>query len=188
MDTTRRRLASVSSCLARMSPRSMRLASETSCWAVSSLTRPISLRYMRTGSVVGTSTLRSSSSAPRRHSSCSLWPSSSSSSSGSRDDLVDHLDALVEQSGVHVLDLLGGEVELGEDLGDVLGGDEAPTAAKLDEPVDFFEVDDPAFRRRGPGQFPPPHPLRWTASVRSGRVISMSVRGCGRPSLSHLVP
>ena len=99
-------------------------------------------------------------------------PSSSSSSSASSAGLVDHLDALVEQSGVHELDLLGGEIELGQHLGDVLGGDEPPPAAELDEPVDFFEVDDPAFRRRGPGQLPPPCPVRLDdAGLRAGRVV-----------------
>ena len=46
--------------LAAMSRRSMRLASETSCSAVSSGTLPISLRYMRTGSLLALFTERSS--------------------------------------------------------------------------------------------------------------------------------
>src|SRR5680860_810959 len=54
METTRRRFASVSACLALISPRSSRLARDTSCLAVRRLTRPISLRYMRTGSLVDT--------------------------------------------------------------------------------------------------------------------------------------
>jgi len=46
--------------LASMSLRSMRLASDTSSSAVRSGTLPISLRYMRTGSLVGVLTERSS--------------------------------------------------------------------------------------------------------------------------------
>src|ERR1700736_2297838 len=49
IETTSRRLASVSLCLASSSPASIALASVTSCSALSSATRPISLRYNRTG-------------------------------------------------------------------------------------------------------------------------------------------
>ena len=45
-------------CLADMSPRSMRFASETSCSAVSSGTRPMERRYRRSESRLG-STVRS---------------------------------------------------------------------------------------------------------------------------------
>ena len=58
IETTRRRFASIIWRLARMSPRSMRFASETSCSAVSSSTRPISRRYSRSESRLG-STVRS---------------------------------------------------------------------------------------------------------------------------------
>ena len=50
MLTTRRRFASARRFCASSSPASMRLASATSSSAVSRGTRPISLRYMRTGS------------------------------------------------------------------------------------------------------------------------------------------
>ena len=51
---------------------------------------------------------------------CSPGASSSQLLVGVRARLVDDLDALVEQRRVHELDLLGGEIDLGEDLGDVL--------------------------------------------------------------------
>src|SRR3981081_380141 len=50
METTRRRLASVRRCLASSEPASMALARSTSSAAVRRLTRPISFRYIRTGS------------------------------------------------------------------------------------------------------------------------------------------
>ena len=69
---------------------------------------------------------------------------------------VDHLDALVEQGGVHELDLLGGQVDLGQHLGDVFGRDEAPAPAQLDEPVDFLDIDYPAFGAGVPVNSPLP--------------------------------
>jgi len=59
IETTSRRLASVSLCLALSSPASIALASVTSCSALSSETRPISLRYMRTGSSSETESIAS---------------------------------------------------------------------------------------------------------------------------------
>src|SRR5579864_1898456 len=67
IETTRRRLASVSLCLLSSSPASMALARVTSCSALSKATRPISLRYIRTGSsretesITSTAAIRSSS-------------------------------------------------------------------------------------------------------------------------------
>src|SRR5512133_221795 len=52
IETTRRRLASTISCLARCSPRSIRFASSTSCAAVSRSTLPMSFRKSCSESVV----------------------------------------------------------------------------------------------------------------------------------------
>src|SRR6266568_2478902 len=59
IETTRRRFASVSLCLASSSPASIALARVTSCSALSSATRPISLRYIRTGSSSETESIAS---------------------------------------------------------------------------------------------------------------------------------
>ena len=81
--------------------------------------------------MVGTSTERSNSSTLRRHSG-SAGPFEIEIVVGVERRLVDYLDALVEQRGVHVLDLLGSEVELSEHLGDVLGRHETPATPELD--------------------------------------------------------
>ena len=39
------------------------------------------------------------------------------------------------------LDLLGGQIDFGQDLSDIVGGDEAPAPTQLDEPVDLLDVD-----------------------------------------------
>src|SRR5665648_975120 len=66
IETTRRRLASVSLRLASMSRRSMRLASDTSSSAVRSGTLPISRKYMRTGSLVLDLSVKSTTNDPVR--------------------------------------------------------------------------------------------------------------------------
>ena len=54
IETTNRKLASANSCLATSSPFSIRKAKATSSSAVKRLTRPISFRYIRTGSLIFT--------------------------------------------------------------------------------------------------------------------------------------
>ena len=109
--------------------------------------------------------MRSSSSWPRGHSRLLRAGVELQLLVGVQAGLVDDLDALVEQGGVHELDLLGGEVDLREDLGDVFRRDEATAAAELDEPVDFLDIDYPAFRRRSTGQLTPPESSRCTVRV-----------------------
>ena len=78
MLTTSRRLASVRAFLASSSPCSMSLAYSTSCSARSSATRPISLRYIRTGSSSDTESMASAvatSSSSSSTTSKSLSPS-----------------------------------------------------------------------------------------------------------------
>ena len=42
--------------------------------------------------------------------------------------LVDDVDPLIEESGVDELDLLGGQIDFGQDLSDIVGGDKATAA------------------------------------------------------------
>src|SRR6266542_4144545 len=106
------------------SPASMRMARSTSCAAVRSGTRPISLRYIRTGSYAGA--LEKLLPAPAR--TVGLDPAL----------LVlprdfDNLDAFVPKDLLHVceelLDLLGGELQLGQAVEHILRGDEPSLAA-----------------------------------------------------------
>ncbi len=137
METTRRRLASISfflanwpsrstRCSSRMravragvlpssavaaSPSSIALARMTSCSAVNSGTLPISLRYIRTGSLVG-------------------------AFSANHVELVHHLDdldVLVLQHLVDGVDLVGAGVDGRECVEDVLSGEEAAFLAPCDE-------------------------------------------------------
>ena len=105
--------------LAAMSRRSMRLARETSSAAVSSGTLPISLRYMRTGSLVGVLIERSSAGA------------ASSPSLASAGGLVafDDVDALVGEEQEDVVDLIGRQVDVLQHVSNVLAGQVALFAA-----------------------------------------------------------
>ena len=105
MDTTSRRLASVSLLLASMSPRSMRLASDTSSAAVSSGTLPISVRYMRTGSVLGVLIDRSSAGA-------SSSPAASGASAAGGLVAFEELDALIGEQHEDVLELVGRKLDV----------------------------------------------------------------------------
>ena len=130
--------------LASASPRSMRRASETSCSAVSSETLPISRKYMRTGSLLGDLTERSS-----------LAPGSSSvagSALGRRAaSPLDDVDVEVGEDGVDLLDLLGREFEIVQRRCDVGAVEVAVRLALVDERADLVcleqrEID----RRRSP--------------------------------------
>ena len=117
IDTTRRRFASTMCCLAAMSPRSMRLARETSSSAVSSGTRPMERRYRRSESSDG-STVRSiagffgasSGTAARRASAAA----STLRGLRRRGAAVgaDDVDALLVELAVELGDLLLGDLDL----------------------------------------------------------------------------
>ena len=113
------------------SPSSIALARTTSCSAVRSGTLPISLRYMRTGSLVGALRASSSSRAER-----------ASRANSSALELVDHLDDLdvlvlqVLQDVVHLL----GRRRPGRGPRCLLVGEEAPLLALGDEVSDLVDL------------------------------------------------
>ena len=116
-----------------MSWRSMRLASDTSSSAVSSGTLPISLRYMRTGSLVGVLTERSS-----------LGMTSSSGSASARPAggclvALDDVDAEVVEEDEDVVDLVGRQIDVLQHVVDVVGVQVALLAALGDELVDLLD-------------------------------------------------
>ena len=120
IETTRRRLASTISCLARCSPRSMRFASSTSCAAVSRSTLPMSFRKSCSESVVtsrGSSTGRSSSSRP-----------------------VDDLDLLLLERVVEVVELRGVELELPQRERNLLRAQRPGLAARLQQPLGLVRL------------------------------------------------
>ncbi len=124
--------------LASMSPRSMRLARETSCSAVSSGTLPISRRYMRTGSLLAVLMERSSLGAALA---LGLLVARAGLAGACVVHAVgpDHVDAEVVEGHVDVVDLLGREVDVGEDLEDVLGGEVALLLALVEQHADFLD-------------------------------------------------
>ena len=119
--------------LASMSRRSMRLASETSSSAVSSGTLPISLRYMRTGSLVGVLTERSS-----------LGMTSSSGLAPGRRRrhalALEDVDAEVGEEVVDAVDLVGRELDVLQRVGDVVAREVALLAALVDEHADLLDA------------------------------------------------
>ncbi len=123
--------------LASMSPRSMRLASDTSCSAVSSGTLPISRRYMRTGSLLAVlmerSSLGTSPSASGSWSPVPAWRALVVHAVG-----PDHVDAEVVEGDVDVVDLLGRQVDVREDLEDVLGGEVPLLLALVEKQPDLL--------------------------------------------------
>ena len=125
-------MASVSWRLASMSLRSMRLASETSSSAVSSETLPISLKYMRTESLVVVLIERSSLGMT---SSSGLFSTTSSTQS---DLALDDVDAQVGEQVVDVVDLVGGQIDVLQGVGDVVGGEIALLATLLEQRADLF--------------------------------------------------
>ena len=121
METTRRRLASVSRRLASTSFFSMSLASSISCSEVSSGTLPISRRYMRTGSstvwsMVTSRRLRNSSSSAKspRSSACSSMTSTP-----------------IAQQGVEELQLVGRQVGVLDQGAHLVEGERAPRSLAL---------------------------------------------------------
>ena len=59
----------------------------------------------------------------------------------------DHVDAEVVERHVHVVDLLGREVDVGQDLEDVLRGEVSLLAALLEEGAHLFDTREDALVR-----------------------------------------
>ena len=106
----------------------MRFASETSCSAVSSGTRPISRRYSRSASRLG-STVRSISGV-------------FVSAAGVATRLPRHrpADAVLEQVGVEILDLLLGELDLVDHGGHLVVRHVPAFETDLDEPLQLLDL------------------------------------------------
>ena len=111
----------------------MRLASETSSSAVSSGTLPISLRYMRTGSLVGVLTERSSL-GMTSSSALASWPSCAR-----RLVALEDVDAEVVEEDEDVVDLVGRQVDVLQGVVHVVGVQVALLAALVDQLAHLFD-------------------------------------------------
>ena len=112
------------------SPASIRLARETSCSAVSSGTLPISLRYIRTGSLVTGCTERSSSAAAL----VAVFPWASSSS-------ISSLISSVREQHEDAVDLVGCELDGLELLDYLIGRKAAALLAPGGELAHFVNIE-----------------------------------------------